>query len=126
MSIGCSGMKQPSTTTGGIDRTAARRNNSSAGSSRSSLMLRQPIALILRSPALSASLSVTAGAKAIAEPLEPIACAKSVLLRGDAISTLTDIEPADSPMMVMRDESPPKASMLCLTHAMAAAWSMNP
>ena len=43
-----------------------------------------------------------------------------------AISALTDADPADSPAIVIRSGSPPKAAMLSLTQRMAAAWSMNP
>ena len=44
---------------------------------------------------------------------------------GEAMSALTDIEPADSPPMVIRPGSPPNAAMLRCTHFSAAIWSMN-
>src|ERR1017187_3675853 len=59
-------------------------------------------------------------------PLSPMALAKRSLAMGEAISALTDEEPADWPKMVMLAGSPPKAAMLRRTHAMAAAWSLRP
>ena len=67
-----------------------------------------------------------AGDAMATEPLEPMACAKRPWQRGEAIRALTDIEPADSPTIVMRLGSPPKASILSFTHFMAATWSMKP
>lgn len=60
------------------------------------------------------------------DALDPMAWANSPLLVGEAISALTDADPADSPAIVIRSGSPPKAAMLSLTQRMAAAWSMNP
>ena len=68
----------------------------------------------------------TADLDPMTEPLEPMACAKRPWQRGEAIKALTDIEPADSPTIVMRLGSPPKASILSFTHFMAATWSMKP
>ena len=45
---------------------------------------------------------------------------------GEAISALTEIDPADSPAMVTRLGSPPKAAMFFCTHRSAATWSSNP
>jgi hypothetical protein len=59
-------------------------------------------------------------------PLSPMALAKRPLATGEAMSALTDWEPADWPKMVMLAGSPPKAAMLRRTQAMAAAWSMRP
>ena len=57
----------------------------------------------------------------IAAPLSPIAPAIRSFDSGDAISALTEIEPADSPAMVTLRGSPPKAEMFARTQASAAA-----
>ena len=44
----------------------------------------------------------------------------------DAISALTEIDPADSPAIVTFAGSPPNAAMLSLTHCSAATWSSIP
>ena len=59
-------------------------------------------------------------------PLSPIAPAIRPLESGDAISALTEIDPADSPATVTRSGSPPKAAMFFCTHRRAATWSSNP
>ena len=43
-----------------------------------------------------------------------------------SVSALTEIEPADSPAMVMRLGSPPKRAMLSRTQRSAATWSSRP
>ena len=45
---------------------------------------------------------------------------------GEAISALTEIDPADSPAMVTRFGSPPNAAMFFCTHRSAATWSSRP
>ena len=45
---------------------------------------------------------------------------------GDAMSALTEIDPADSPAMVTRAGSPPNAAMFCRTQRKAATWSSSP
>ena len=44
----------------------------------------------------------------------------------EAISALTEIEPADSPAMVTRFGSPPKAAMFFFTHCRPAIKSSTP
>ena len=56
----------------------------------------------------------------IGAPLSPMAPAISPRDKGDAISALTAIDPADSPPIVMWFGSPPNAAMLRLTHFSAA------
>ncbi len=56
----------------------------------------------------------------IAAPLSPMAPAISPLESGDAISALTEIDPADSPAIVTLRGSPPNAAMLSRTHCSAA------
>ncbi len=72
-----------------------------------------PIALAKFKPFCSASLSGIAGSVPNTEPLSPMAPAIKFLDKGDAICALTDAEPADSPAMVTRAGSPPKALMFC-------------
>ena len=69
------------------------------------------------------SISVSA---LMASPLSPMAPAIRFLESGDAMSALTEIEPADSPAMVTRLGSPPKAAMFFCTHWSAATWSNRP
>ena len=100
--------------------TAASFISSSAGRARKSLIFFLPICLASSTPFCSASFKVSTLLNPITEPLEPMACAKRPWQSGDAIKALTDMLPADSPTMVMRLGSPPKASMLSFTHWMAA------
>ena len=100
--------------------------SSSAGSARRPLMSLQPIFLVISKPLVSASFRVATFFIPITEPLEPIAWANSPWHKGEAMSALTDIEPADSPTIVMRLGSPPKAAMLSFIHLMAATWSRKP
>ena len=93
---------------------------------RNSFKFLQPIFFAISTPRASASFSVYTFFIPITEPLEPIAWANSPWHKGEAMSALTDIEPADSPTIVMRSGSPPKAAMLSLTHLMAATWSSRP
>lgn len=105
----------------GLLLTAARSISSSALRALSSSSDLHPICFIFSFPAFSASFSVAILPKAITEPLEPIALQKRFRDTGDAMSALTDIEPADSPAMVILSGSPPNAAMLSLSHCMAAA-----
>ena len=59
-------------------------------------------------------------------PLSPIAPAIEAPERGEAMSALTESDPADSPAMVTRFGSPPKAAMFCCTQRRAATWSRRP
>ena len=56
-------------------------------------------------------------------PLSPMAPAMRSFESGEAISALTETEPADSPAMVTLFGSPPKAAMFSRTQRSAAAWS---
>ena len=71
-------------------------------------------------PFCSASASGRGVSLCIMPPLSPIAPAMSPRDKGDAISALTAIDPADSPPMVMWLGSPPNAAMLRFTHFSAA------
>ena len=51
---------------------------------------------------------------------------EEALSQGDAISALTENEPADSPKIVTLSGSPPNAAMLVLTHLSAAIISRSP
>ena len=62
----------------------------------------------------------------ITAPLSPMARWNSPLAKGDAIRQLTAMEPADSPKIVTRCGSPPKAAMLLCTHWRAAIMSSRP
>ena len=57
----------------------------------------------------------------IIAPLSPMAPAIRPFDSGDAISALTEIDPADSPAIVTFFGSPPNAAMLACTHRSAAA-----
>ena len=106
--------------------TPASRMSSSAGSFLKSAIFLYPILFTFSTPIFSASAMVFHPLLPSTEPLEPMAWAMRPRLRGEAMSALTEIEPADSPMMVMREGSPPKAAMLSFTHWMAATWSRKP
>jgi hypothetical protein len=54
------------------------------------------------------------------EPLDPMAPAMSSLASGETIWALTEIDPADSPAMVILAGSPPKAAMFRRTQINAA------
>jgi hypothetical protein len=72
-------------------------------------------------PAASASVRDFGGMVALKKaPLSPMARWKRPCARGDAISALTENEPADSPKIVTLSGSPPKVAMLFLTHSSAA------
>ena len=74
-------------------------------------------------PDCSARASGTGESVPITEPLSPMAPAIRSLDRGEAICALTEMEPADSPAIVTRRGSPPKAAMLSCTQRRAALWS---
>ncbi len=76
-------------------------------------------------PDCSACARGTGGSVPITEPLSPMAPAIRSLDRGEAIWALTETEPADSPAMVTRRGSPPKAAMLSRTQRRAALWSSS-
>ena len=57
----------------------------------------------------------------IIAPLSPIAPAIRPFDSGDAISALTEIDPADSPAIVTFFGSPPNAAMFARTQRSAAA-----
>jgi hypothetical protein len=97
-----------------------------AGMARSAARESAPAAAANFSPFCSASASGRGGKLAIAAPLSQIAPAIKSLESGEAISALTEIEPADSPAMVTRFGSPPNAAMFCCTHRSAATWSSRP
>jgi len=59
-------------------------------------------------------------------PLSPMARWYRPCASGEAISRLTDMDPADCPQMVTRSGSPPNAVMFRLIQARAAIWSSNP
>ena len=59
-------------------------------------------------------------------PLSPMARANSPCACGDAISALTENEPADSPAMVTFAGSPPNCAMLSRTQRSDAVWSISP
>ena len=59
-------------------------------------------------------------------PLCEIAPWKSPLARGDALSMLTAMPPADSPKIVTRRGSPPNAAMLRSIHCRPATMSSSP
>ena len=59
-------------------------------------------------------------------PLCPMARWKSPAASGVAIRVFTLHDPADSPKIVTRSGSPPKAAMLSRTHSSAATWSRTP
>ena len=93
---------------------------------RSAAIESAPAAAANFTPFCSASASGRGGRLAIAAPLSQIAPAIRPFESGDAISALTEIDPADSPAMVTRAGSPPKAAMFCCTHRSAATWSSRP
>ena len=79
------------------------------------------------SPAASASARDFSGGSSLKKaPLSPMARWKRPCARGDAISALTENEPADSPKIVTLSGSPPNAAMFALTHSRAATWSSSP
>jgi hypothetical protein len=77
-------------------------------------------------PFCSASASGRGGKLAIAAPLSQIAPAIRCLESGEAINALTETDPADSPLMVIRFGSLPNAAMFFCTHCSAATWSSRP
>jgi hypothetical protein len=85
-----------------------------------------PAAAANFTPSGSASASGRGGRLAIAAPLSQMAPAIRSFESGDAISALTEIDPADSPAIVTRFGSPPNAAMFCCTHRSAATWSSSP
>ena len=76
-----------------------------------------PAAAANLTPFCSASASGRGGRLAIAAPLSQIAPAIRFLESGEAISALTEIDPADSPAIVTRFGSPPNAAMFFCTHS---------
>src|SRR2546430_16302640 len=97
----------------------ARCNNESA--LRALSPAREPAPAVLANSApFSAALSSAMGGKAPnTEPLSPIAPAIKFLDNGEAICALTEMEPADSPAMVILLGSPPKAGILCFNKPIA-------
>ena len=59
-------------------------------------------------------------------PLSPIAPRKNPLASGDAMSALTESDPADSPAIVTFSGSPPNAPIFFFTQRKPAIWSINP
>ena len=87
-----------------IDVDSRQEQNPQRERARNSFRLWQPISSALATPSRSASASVCHGRLSMpsTEPLEPIACAIISRQSGDAINALTDSEPADSPIIVIR------------------------
>ena len=126
VSTGCSTKKYPSILKIGTDFLPARFINSSAGMARKSFNSSHPIFLASSTPFCSPSSNVGIPSNSNTEPLDPIAWANKPWQSGEAIKEQTDIEPADSPTMVMRFGSPPKAAIFSFTHWIAATWSNKP
>src|SRR6185437_16445939 len=99
----------------------AASSNLSAGIDRRSASEAAPTLPAKATPLSSALLNGTGGNAPIRLPLSPIAPAKRFLETGDAINADTEIDPADSPAMVTRLGSPPKAAILFCTQRNAAA-----
>ena len=93
----------------------------SAGMARKAASVGAPTLCAKAAPLPSASASEAGVNPSIIAPLSPIAPAILSRDRGEAISTLTDIDPADSPPIVMWLGFPPKAAMFRFTQASAAA-----
>jgi len=71
-------------------------------------------------PVFSVSASGFGGRVAMRAPLSPIAPAIIFFESGEAISALTEIDPADSPATVTCFGSPPNAAIFFCTHSSAA------
>jgi len=107
----------PSTTWSG---GSARSLSSAFGSSAA-----MPLAAAKFTP--TCSTSANAGLRdAPSPPDSTTAFANRPCASGDVSNALTDMPPADSPMIVTLDASPPNAATLRLTHCSAASWSMKP
>jgi hypothetical protein len=93
---------------------------------RSAASVGAPAASAKAAPFFSATLNGGGDIWPSKEPLSPMAPAIRPLACGLIICALTENEPADSPAMVTRAGSPPKAAMFFFTHCSAAAWSIRP
>ena len=104
----------------------AASSSFSALTARNSASDFAPSAAANLTPSRSACSSGTARNVPRIEPLSPIAPAIKPFDKGEAIWALTETEPADSPAIVTRRGSPPKAAMFRCTHRNAAFWSSKP
>ena len=62
----------------------------------------------------------------LGKPLSMIAWVKQPFTPGQTSILVTEAPPADSPAMVMRSGSPPKASTLSRIQLSARIWSLRP
>ena len=110
-----------------LDAAASR---SAAGLARSAASESAPSELANVTPRSSATASGASGSVPLPAvknaPLSPIARWNSPRASGDAMSALTENEPADSPKIVTLPGSPPNAAMLSCTQRSAATWSRMP
>jgi len=97
---------------------------SSAGFARSSASEDAPTEVANSTPSCSFSGTVFSARPRVGlvknAPLCPIALCTSCRVSGEAMSALTDSDPADSPLMVTLPGSPPNAATLRVTHWSAA------
>ncbi|EEF25005.1 conserved hypothetical protein [Ricinus communis] len=105
----------PSTT---CSAGSARSLSSACGSSAA-----MPLACAKLTPICSTAAS-PGSADLPSPPDSTTAFANRPCACGDVSSAFTDMPPADSPMIVTLDASPPNAATLRLTHCSAAIWSM--
>src|SRR5258705_13944992 len=89
----------------------------SAGIARSAARVPAPMLRAKAAPFGSTLASAGGVNSCIGAPLSPIAPAISPRDKGDAISALTQIDPADSPPIVIWLGAPPNAALLPLTQA---------
>ena len=93
----------------------AASSSFSAGIARSAASEAAPSCVANWTPSASVSASGRAGSvRPMIAPLSPIAPAIRPFDSGEAICALTEAEPADSPAIVTRFGSPPKAAMFSL------------
>ena len=107
-------------TVGNLAHFAVACNRSAAVIARSPAMDLFPSPAANAVPYFSAVSNGTGLILPVNPPLSPIAPANNPFDNGDAICAHTEIDPANSPAIVTRAGSPPKAAIFCCTHTSAA------